>query len=249
METELLKRILIILLIVSIKGNIVHAQNNDTIQHSIVESDSLDLLQQRLFYNEIIMDSLKTENTTLKNMINDSQREIEIKERENSNLRKKVDLQDISIKKRETTIDTLQRKLISMASNFLYIPYDQYSIEEIAIPAFEITKGSSLYTQYSNRLPLFREYRQNIQSIIDFLEKVEKDTAVPLASYREKMAAESIDILNNLPVCRNYSLYDDWENTYLGQIIVSIKELLISPNESTPSQLRKIKENLKAVLD
>ena len=215
--------------------------------HDIQLSDSI-LHQLNLSYLKV--DSLMSENLVIKNLLKDSQKETEQKEREISRLKKNLeDVQNITIKKLEASNDSLQRKLISMASNFLYIPYDQYSIEEIAIPAFKATIGSRAYSKYSNRLPLFENYRSHISSLIEFLDKAEKETSIPLTAMRDSKASESLNAMSLLPVYIEYIQYNDWENTYMGKQILSIQRILKSPDKNTPNQLKEIRIKLEGLLN
>lgn len=200
--------------------------------------------------NKATIDSLVNVNTALKGLLRDSQQDTENKDCEISNLQHKIDeLQNITIKHLEASNDTLQRRLISMASNFLYIPYEEYNIQEIAIPAFLSTKGTSAYVRYQNRLPLLQNYKSDIESLVNSLSQMEKDLVVGLTEYRNKKATEYLNNLQETPLYQRYIAYDDWENTYLGEQIKMVYSILKSPTEDTSSQLKKIRINLEALLN
>lgn len=199
--------------------------------------------------NALKIDSLTNENTVLKGLLKEAQKETELKESNIINLQHKIDdLQNISIKRLEASNDSLQRDLISMASNFLYIPYDEYSIEEIALKAFLSTKGTPAYSQYQNRLPLIQNYRNDISSLITFLLQAEKNLAIGLTKLRENKAKEYLSNIQSLDLYLRYSSYDDWENTYLGSQICTIQKYLQTPTESTSAQLKAVRTILEGLL-
>lgn len=226
-------------------------ENTDTtsVHQSTTESlpDNIEVL---LLNNTAIIDSLTNANTALKGLLRDAQRETESKDLNISELQNKIDvLQNITIKRLEASNDTLQRRLISMASNFLYIPYDEYSIEEIAIPAFISTKGTPAYSKYQNRLPLLQNYKEDITQIIQFLIQMEKDLIIQLTAMRNQKAIEHQDKLSNSIVYQRYISYDDWKNTYLGNQIHLILNILKSPSSETPNELKNIRLKLEQLLN
>ena len=228
----------------------MYANNTDSIGPATANVVPQDSISSRLKLSEETIDSLTNENLVLQNLLIKSQKETEIKEREILKLKNGLaEIQNVTVKRLEASNDSLQRKLISMASNFLYIPYDQYSIDEIAIPAFKASAGSSAYLQYRNRLPLFENYRTYILNLIDFLTKAEKATSIGLTAMRNNNASESLNTLSTLPVYRDYTGYNDWKNTYLGQQILTIQRILSSPNENTSNQLKEIRIKLEGLLN
>lgn len=226
-------------------------ENTDTI--SVQQSNIVcltDSVEALLNSNLVRIDSLTNANTVLKGLLIESQKETESKIRDISNLQHKIDeLQNITIKRLEASNDTLQRRLISMASNFLYIPYDEYSIQEIALPAFLSTKGTSAFARYQNRLPLLQNYKSDIESLVISLSQMEKDLGVGLTEYRNKKASEHLNDLQATPLYQRYTSYDDWENTYLGERIRMVYTMLKSPSEDTSSKIKKIRINLEGLLN
>lgn len=251
METNITYKILTIIAIVLLPLTAISHEKVDSITHSRQNDNCIpDSIVQLLAKNVTTIDSLNNANSALKGLLRDSQRETEMREKDITNLQKKIDdLKNITVKRLEASNDTLQRRLISMASNFLYIPYDEYSIEEIAIPAFVSTKGTSAYLLYQNRLPLLQNYKEDTSSLIAFLAQAEKDLSIPLAAMREKKAAEYRENLNLLPVFTRYNTYDDWKNTYLGNQICIILKYLQTPSEGTATQLKTIRTKLESLLN
>ncbi len=240
---------ILILTILAFSQKIYSQENADTISNSKgLEANLPDGIVKLLAENSAQIDSLIGANSALKGLLRESQQEIEVKDREITNLNIKIDdLQNTTIKRLEASNDTLQRRLISMASNFLYIPYDEYSIEEIAIPAFLSTKGTSAYTRYQNRLPLLQNYKSDIASLVESLTQIEKDLEWGIV--RNQKANEHLNNLKISPLYQRYSSYDDWENTYLGGQIQIICGLLKSPVEQTSSKLKNIRTNLERLLN
>ena len=229
----------------------VHSQESADIAvgtqtHDVNLPDSIVRL---LAENVTQIDSLMRANSALKGLLRESQQETEAQNREITNLKRKIDdLHSITIKRLEASNDTLQRRLISMASNFLYIPYDEYGIEEIAIPAFLSTKGTPAYTRYQNRLPLLQNYKSDVTILINSLSQMEKDLEIGLTAMRNQKASDHLNNLQISSIYQRYTSYDDWENTYLGEQLQSILVLLKSPTEQTPSKLKTIRINLEGLL-
>lgn len=225
--------------------------NTDSLSHKNTQEITLpDSITSLSKDNALTIDSLTNENTALKGLLKGAQRETEMRERDITNLQRKIDdLQNIKIKSLEASNDTLQRRFVSIASNFLYIPYDSYCIEDIALPAFTSIKGTLAYDKYQNRLVLLQNYKDDISSLIAFLSQAEKDLSIPLAAMREKKASEHRDNLNSLPVSVRYNAYDDWENTYLGTQICTIQKYLQTPTEGTSAQLKSVRTKLESLLN
>lgn len=222
------------------------------------ESDSIETEQsislpdsiiQKLKVSAQLADSLSKENAALKGLLRGSQMETAQKESEIAKLKSQIsNLQNVTLKHFELANDTLQLKLISMASNFLYIPYEAYSIDKIAIPAFKATNGSKAYSKYQNRLPLLNNYKADVQSLIKYLAETEDDLSIGLTSMRNGNAVMRLNILESLPLYTRYASYNDWKNTYLGSQIIEIQKLLKTPSEKTSTQLKNIRVKLENLL-
>lgn len=241
---------IILLLLSAFPFKVLSEKNSDNIPLKTAQEITLpDSIICLLKNNALKIDSLTNENTVLKGLLKEAQKETELKESNIINLQHLIDdLQNISIKRLEASNDTLQRDLISMASNFLYIPYDEYSIEEIALPAFLSIKGTPAYSRYQNRLPLIQNYRNDISSLITFLLQAEKNLAIGLSKLRENKAKEYLSNIQSLDLYLRYSSYDDWKNTYLGSQICTIQKYLQTPNESTSAQLKTVRTKLEGLL-
>ncbi len=242
---------IILILLSAFPFKVLSEENSDSISirhtQEIILPDSIICLLKN---NALELDSLTNENTALKGLLKGAQKETEMRERDIATLQRKIDdLQNISIKRLEASNDTLQRRLISMASNFIYIPYDEYSIDEIALPAFLSTKGTPAYIKYQNRLPLLQNYRGDISALISFLTQAEKDLSIGLTRLRENKAKEHLSNIQTMPLYLRYSSYDDWKNTYLGTQICTIQKYLQTPTEGTAAQLKTIRTKLERLLN
>lgn len=242
--------VLIILTILAFVPKVYSQESADlTVNTQSHEINLPDSIVRLLAENATQIDSLIRANSALKGLLIESQQETQAKNQELTNLKHKIeDLQSITIKRLEASNDTLQRRLISMASNFLYIPYDEYSIEEIAIPAFQSTKGTPAYTRYQNRLPLLQNYKSDVASLVNSLSQMEKDLEIGLTAMRNQKANDHLNNLQVSSIYLRYTSYGDWENTYLGEQLRSILRLLKSPTEQTSSKLKTIRINLEGLL-
>lgn len=210
-----------------------------------------DSIINQLQANLLLIDSLTNQNKTLKSLLKESQKETERVEAELSDMKNLCsDLENIKIKNLEASNDTLQRWLVTVASNFLYIPYEDYSIQKVALPAFLATKGTAAYSRCENRLPLLQNYKADIISIIDFLRnsKAEYEFCVG-DNMREGKAMDQLKKLSSLSLYIRYSSYNDWQNTYLGNEILSVQKVLQNPTIETPEKLDKIRNKLEKLLE
>lgn len=112
------------------------------------------------------------------------------------------------------------KALISMASNFIYIPYEAYSVDSIAIPAYESAQDSKLKQQYEIRYQLLKNYKENVSETVELLSDICQEIQVPFAS-----SGQSNDLISKITqscVYAQYKKYDDWRNTYLGYMLTEV---------------------------
>lgn len=109
--------------------------------------------------------------------------------------------------------------LVSTASNFLYIPYEAYSINNIAIRAFETIDSDSLRQKHIIKFRLLTNYQQDIKALLSFLEKMEAELNKPFV----KNAVGELQILQTEGYYVLYHEYEDWANTYLGGHLMNIE--------------------------
>ena len=130
------------------------------------------------------------------------------------------------LREKDEQIDKYLKKLISLASNFLFVPYEKYAVNDLAIPAFEAAKGTEYYDRYYIRLKLLKNYKSDIDALTKFLQAhvgEAKKNEYDLYYWASNLKQE----LNALPVVQSYRQYGDgWDETYLGKIIYGLLEQL-----------------------
>ena len=114
------------------------------------------------------------------------------------------------------------KRLVNIASNFLYIPYEAYSIEKIAIPAFKAIVNDRLRHEHHIKYELLCNYRKDIESILSFIEFVGNKLQKPFV----KDANEFLLQFHNQPFYQSYQNYPEWSDTYLGGKISLIDKQL-----------------------
>lgn len=112
--------------------------------------------------------------------------------------------------------------LFNIASNFLYIPYEAYSVEKLAIPAFEAVTDEEIKTQHSVNYVLLKSYQADVKQLLSFITSVEKELGNPFA----KNADEQLRKLHNLPAYINYKQYNEWKDTWLGKRLCEVEAVL-----------------------
>lgn len=221
-------------------------ESNDSTAIKKVEVKPAPTELEQLQAKEIV--NLKTQMTQLNQkckFLDDQYRDEILKE---GDLIKENKAKQDSIVKLQADNQALLKKLVGIASNFLYIPYDKYSIEQIAIPAFEMAQGTPLYDSYSYRLELLRSYRQNIQELISFLAAHERFLKAGLEASRRDFAKRAKDELTGKDFYKKYKAYPKGENTLLGKKIVEIENLLSTYPETTSQSFVRIRESLESML-
>ena len=112
--------------------------------------------------------------------------------------------------------------LISVASNFIYIPYEAYSVKEIAIPAFQMVSDGELKVKYKSRYELLLKYKEHIVEFISCLTEMKKVLSNPFA----KDANDAINVLHAKRFYVVYQAFEGWESTFLGSRIMAIEKQL-----------------------
>ncbi len=164
--------------------------------------------------------------------------------------------QDVNQLKADTTTLYKQqreadKRLINIASNFLYIPYEDYSINEIAIPAFEAVTGEKWKQKYKVRYDLLCSFKKDIEDVMAFMEYVNSENGLGghFGKHDTKTAAALREELHNKPFYQSYTNYKDWKETFLGIILVDIDNQLANYGQTNKVDFDKIKATLQACLD
>ena len=139
------------------------------------------------------------------------------------------------------------KALISMASNFIYIPYEAYSVDSIAIPAYDSVQDLILKRQYEIRYQLLKNYKVNVVDTAKLLNDIYQECNVPFASSGQ--SNELISKITQSRVYVQYKQYDDWRNTYLGYMLTEVIDCLKTfDKEATPRKIKtKIDELNKCI--
>lgn len=112
--------------------------------------------------------------------------------------------------------------LINVASNFIYIPYEAYSVKEIAIPAYQMVSDKGLKVKYKSRYNLLSNYKEHIVEFISCLTEMKKVLSNPFV----KDASDAINVLHAKRFYAVYQAFEGWESTFLGSRIITIEKQL-----------------------
>lgn len=180
---------------------------------------------------------LQNENTKLKNEI------VQFKGEQRAAKAKSDSLKDARIAQLEGSIDSykahadsMDKQLITIASNFLYIPYEEYSVK-LAIESFNAASNQALKNKYAIRLKMLQNYKQDMQDVLNFVSK-DYGAAItnPFSSGGKQSTTGS---LQNQSFYKRYASYGDWD-TYLGKIIMKIKAQIAQGNPDFKSIRREL---------
>lgn len=170
----------------------------------IVQMDSINVPLQ-IKYDELVKtDSIKS-------------LELNKKETEINEMAEKIDSYLNQIAKVDTA-------LIEISSNFIYIPYEAYSIDKIAIPAFNLVSNKGFKDQYKTRLILLESYDKDIKSLHSFLLDINVDLSNPYA--KGDVSKPLIQEMKGKSFYIQYSKFDDFTNTFLGKKFIEIENRL-----------------------
>lgn len=197
---------------------------------------------------------------TTKNLIEQNNKEIEYISAEIEQLRADIESlrlhsQDIfsnEVQQLSDQLNQLKNYMVEMSINFLATPYDEYCIEEVAIPYFEKGKGSPYYEKYKYRGEMLTHYRQDWDAVKKFLEENKNTTYSTAGTVKDKLLnlVTYIQYVGGKinPKTRNFipGYGDNWENTYLGQIMSDL--LTVLSGAAKPDDDDKIKDVFKKCL-
>lgn len=147
----------------------------------------------------------------------------------------------------EKHAESVEKSLISMASNFLYIPYEAYGVEEIAIKAFESIQNQKLRQDYYQRYVLLVNYQKHLREFKAYLERVQKAcngifqaTATEFIDSDDSVSPELV--LRKQPFYLEYVKYEEYKDTYIGNLIQKTETIL-------KAHTRQNRANMKDVID
>lgn len=126
----------------------------------------------------------------------------------------------------EQQLDKYCKYMVNIAGNFLYLPYSEKGINEIALPLLPIASKAPVFKKYEIRFQLIQSYKADQKALVDFLgtHRINQEDARNVAAWTAKTRAEFM----KLPVVVNYTTRfgEGWEETYLGQYINRILSAL-----------------------
>lgn len=240
----------LIITVLCLVGCRIYAQESSkTVQPTTTANACvIDSLKQVLKEKNKRIQTLSNEKDGLMSLYNGVQSEKSKKDEEIKLLKQELKLKGDTIQEHLETVKSLRRDLIEIAVNFIYIPYDKYSIDNIAIPAFNKTEGTSFYSKNQIVLTLLKNYESDITTLIEFLSNTPKNLGY-FSGIKEQNAKLALEKLSASPLYTQYNQYDVWEETYLGKIICKIKKALNGPVDKLPEQFNAIQAELQERLN
>lgn len=113
--------------------------------------------------------------------------------------------------------------LISVAANALYVPYEAYSVKEIAIRSFETVNDIELKKKHELKYRLLKTYSNDVKKLLSFIVKSKNDIE------KNRFTHDAIDVLLTFQLedyYQSYHEYDDWKATFLGRMIADVEKQL-----------------------
>ena len=229
------------------------AQSNDV---KVLKTDSTSNVEVKISVNKL---------TELENLKLDAEKKLKLANKQIFELEKKAMNDSAIMKKNTETINGLKadnsklkneivnykeqlvktdKCLVSIASNFLYLPYEEYSVKEVALRAFETISDNTFKEKYSSRKVLLENYKEDINKFISFLTTTQKGLSNPFT----KEANAEISNLHKQSFYIAYQKYEDWKATYLGAKIVNVESQLKSFSQTHKVNFEKIINELSNCL-
>lgn len=250
-----MKHIIFILFISLMPASLMLAQNieeeaqdlnspKDTVSQVVHETIEEDVKIQATYYQELIAyrDSFKVLKDRYLNLEKVYNKLIWQQQSIEDSLRMyKIQCDDAQRQNKPLMDKTIKsdKALISMASNFIYIPYEAYSVDSIAIPAYESVQDLILKRQYEIRYQLLKNYKEDVSETVKLLNDIFQECNAPFASGGQ--SNELISKITQSRVYAQYKQYDDWRNTYLGYMLTEVVNYLKAFNKETTPQKIKAK--------
>ena len=145
-------------------------------------------------------------------------------EEELNNRNDKILEYESNIKNLKNHINETDSCLVNIISNFLYIPYEAYSIEKIAIPASNNIFDERLKQKQKIKFDLLKSYQNDIKSLIQFLEETQDYFKNPFTKH--VVAVQKEREFKDKDFYIRYANYSDCNETFLGKIFNDVKRRL-----------------------
>lgn len=140
--------------------------------------------------------------------------------------KKQIQTKDQEIAAKNNDIKNLQKGILDVASNFLYVPYDEFNVNMV-IKRYESLKETDTYKSdpfYAASLNLFKNYKRDSMTLLDFYKKNYADCRRHALS-TDPWFNQISTTFNALPDVAEYST-NDFKGTYLGRMISKTKEAI-----------------------
>ena len=137
--------------------------------------------------------------------------------------------------------------LVNIISNFLYIPYEAYSIEKIAIPASNNIFDERLKHKQKIKFDLLKSYQNDIRSLMQFLKETQEDLKKPFMKHGIMRRIGSSDLHcteDDLQVFYRDNIQSYDQTTITGTDISQIDEAAIKRYRTLRSEVNPAAEEL-----
>lgn len=213
----------IVLLLTIISLPVFSQTSNDTIPLA----SKTDPIQVSISIDDL--NTLKSENDSLKlqlSAITEKYQKLQVESEKDKSRLSQLEI-DVNNLKRDTTILYIaqreaDKRLVNIASNFLYIPYEAFSIEKIAIPAFKAISSKELRRDHQIKYELLYNYRKDITDLLAFIKYACTELQKPFV----KDANEVLVQFRDRSFYLSYHKYPEWTDTYLGSKLSLIEKQL-----------------------
>lgn len=145
-------------------------------------------------------------------------------------------------------LNSSDKALVSAASNFLYIPYEAYGVEKIALRAFNAINDENLRQKHEIQYELLKNYQTDIRALLSFLQNAKKKWSNPFER-KGNGATSLLQEFKQESYYVKYHEYDDWSNTYLGKYIKNIENQFNNNKANFDNIIKDLEACLKTVDD
>lgn len=139
------------------------------------------------------------------------------------------------------------KALSSTASNFLYIPYEAYGVEKIAIRAFETISDDALRQKHEIDYRLLKNYQTDIRDLYSYLQQVKEKLSSNPFGLKGNGASSLLQNFRQETYCIRYHEYEDWAETYMGKLIIRVEYQLKSNKANFDEIIDELEKCLKTV--
>ena len=223
----------------------VVAQNEDKVVPDTVRTETQPVSQEPIVVEKTTEEKLQEALLTIEEQKKHLLKLRDIETKYNLVVREKESLEK---KKNEAEQHSLsvEKSLISMASNFLYIPYEAYGVEEIAIKAFESIQNSKLKQEYNQRYVLLKNYQNHLREFKSYLERVQKAckgvfqaTATEFINTTDPSVSPEL-VLYKQPFYLEYKKYSEWKDTFIGGLIHKTETILKAHTKQNRANMQEV---------